>query len=221
MLLSKCGWSIDGSKVYWEQADQVRGQWHPAIRQESNKSDKWCQFAQDSTTTTTTTFSSLTLSQQPISQVHLLYQLHHRTPHTPTSPHPSIPSLEDWAAIIEHSSVYRSTLPIGFWINGIIFLIKQDGATARWGWQEGWCRSVGVWAEDPAIIEPAWGLLQDVMTVWQFGECDGLGEAGRVGGWIEEKPMPTDGMEGGELIDLLSVFSSEDQRQTEALVFIV
>lgn len=33
--------------------------------------------------------------------------------------------------------------------------------------------------------------------------------------------MPTDGMEGGEFIDLLSVFSSEDQWQTEAPVFII
>lgn len=33
--------------------------------------------------------------------------------------------------------------------------------------------------------------------------------------------MPTDGMEAGELIDLLSIFSSEDQWQTEALVFII
>lgn len=30
-----------------------------------------------------------------------------------------------------------------------------------------------------------------------------------------------DGTEGGELIDLLSVFASEDQWQTEALVFII
>lgn len=32
--------------------------------------------------------------------------------------------------------------------------------------------------------------------------------------------MP-DGIEDGELIDLLSVFSSEDQWQTEAVVFII
>lgn len=30
--------------------------------------------------------------------------------------------------LIEHLSVYTSTLPIGFWINGIIFLIKWDEA---------------------------------------------------------------------------------------------
>lgn len=28
---------------------------------------------------------------------------------------------------------------------------------------------------------PARGLLEDVMTVWQFGEREGLGEGGRVG----------------------------------------
>lgn len=46
--------------------------------------------------------------------------------HQPT---PSIPAppLQRGAALIEPSSVYRSALPIGFRINGIIFLIKQGG----------------------------------------------------------------------------------------------
>lgn len=174
------------------------------------------------TDSTTTTFSSLTAayltSTPPVPAAPWS-----PPPPSPTSPQPSISSLEDWAAVIEHSSVYRSTLPIGFWINGITFLIKQDGAEQGGGGRKG---GAGVWvcewkAEDPAVTEPAQGLLEDVMTVWQFGEREGLGEGGRVGGWTEEKPMPTDGMEGGELIDLLSVFSSEDQRQTEALVFIM
>lgn len=57
----------------------------------------------------------------------------------------------------------------------------------------------------------------------QFGEIVGFrGEWRWVGrGVTEEKPKPTDGIEDGELIDLLSVFSSEDQWQTEALVFII
>lgn len=40
-------------------------------------------------------------------------------------------------------------------------------------------------------------------------------------GLTEEKPMPTDGMKGGELIDPPSVSPSEDPKQTEAPVFIV
>lgn len=85
--------------------------------------------------TITTTFSPLPAA------VHLQYQLYlGLTPNTP-SPRPSISS-EDWAAIIEHTSVYRSTLPIGFWINGIIFLIKQDRAEEGGGGSRG-CR--GLW----------------------------------------------------------------------------
>lgn len=86
--------------------------------------------------TTTTTFSPLTAayltSTFPVPAAPT-----HPHPH-PDPPHPSISSLEDWAAIIEHSSVYRSTLPIGFWINGIIFLIKQEGAEEGGG-------GTGVW----------------------------------------------------------------------------
>lgn len=86
---------------------------------------------------------------------HTLYQLHwEHTPTCPNAPPPpssvQSPSLEDWAAIIERSSVYRSTLPIGFWINGIIFLIKRDGADEGGGGTgdgrggEGWGASQGL-----------------------------------------------------------------------------
>lgn len=64
--------------------------------------------------------------------------------------------------------------------------------------------------------EEAVGGCDDRATIW--GKRGG--EWGRRGG-TEEKPMPTDGIEGGELIDLLSVSSSEDQWQTEAPVFII
>lgn len=50
-------------------------------------------------------------------------------------------------------------------------------------------------SEDRAVREAAWGLLEDVMTEWRFGEREG-----ESGGWTEEKPMPTDGMEGGSLL---------------------
>lgn len=64
-------------------------------------------------------------------------------------------------------------------------------------------------------------LHGDVMTVWQFGEKQGLGKDGRVEGLNKKKPMLTNGMEGGmELIDPLSAFCSEDHWQTEAPVFI-
>lgn len=61
--------------------------------------------------------------------------------HHHTNTYPPIPSLEDRTLLIEHLSVYTSTLPIGFWINGIIFLIK-------WGWSRGRWSGKGREAED-------------------------------------------------------------------------
>lgn len=65
--------------------------------------------------------------------------------------------------------------------------------------------------------------------------CRGLSLSARADGGCDDRgtiwaktglggSMPTDGMEGGELIDiidLLSIFSSADQWQTKALVFII
>jgi hypothetical protein len=42
-----------------------------------------------------------------------------------------VPSLGCSASPIGHQSVYRATLPIGFWVNGIIFPIKQDGGLSK------------------------------------------------------------------------------------------
>lgn len=115
------------------------GRWQPATRQESNKTDKRCQDTQ---------------IPRPLHHHHhhhILPSRKHTSPEaaaagtTPTHPHthhPSISSLEGWTALIEHSSVYRSRLPIGFWINGIIFLIKQDGAQEGEGGRKG---GTGLW----------------------------------------------------------------------------
>lgn len=111
--------------------------WGNGVHQQDKKAIKLIndakthRFCHPTTTTTTTTSPLLS---QPTSPV---------PPPNPNTHHPSISSLEDWTALIEHSSVYRSTLPIGFWINGIIFLIKQDGAEEGGGGKKG---GTGLWA---------------------------------------------------------------------------
>lgn len=198
------------------------GWWQPATRQESNKTDKWCQDTQilRPTTTTRSSLTAALLTSTPLQyQLHLQHHLPTLTPTIPPSP------LENWTALIEHSSVYRSTLPIGFWINRIIFLIKQDGTEEGGGGRKD---GTELWAYEwkgkaQAVRDTAWAQLVDAVAEPQFGEIVGFrGEWRWVGrGVTEEKPIPTDGIEDGELIDLLSVFSSEDQWQTEALVFII
>lgn len=77
---------------------------------------------------------------------------------------------------------------------------------------------VGVWVKGrgPSRRTACLRLREDVMTVWQFGVKQGLGKDGRVAGLNTKKTMLTDGMKGGELIDLLSAFFSEAPSQTEA-----
>lgn len=88
---------------------------------------------------------------------------------------------------------------------------------AAWGWDgRGGVRLRGCeWKAEGAEPsqsrrEVCFGGCDDSVTIWGRRGA-GWGREDGEGGWAEEKPMPTDGMEGGELIDLLSVSSSEDQ----------
>lgn len=90
--------------------------------------------------------------------------------------HPSVFSLEDGAALIEHLSVYRSTLPIGFWINRIIFLIKQEsvGVAGR--------GRAGLWACEWEVVDGALeGPCEGCWRMqWQNHNLEKEGEIGGV-----------------------------------------
>lgn len=97
--------------------------------------------------TETQIHSTFILSQHLLSQAHLSCSICPWKSTHPNTHHPSISPPENSPALIEHLSVYRSTLPIGFWINRIIFLIKQDrpgegGGDRKGGW--------GFWVSEDA-----------------------------------------------------------------------